>query len=98
MAKTKTFQFRGRVAQLVEHHNGIVGVIGSIPFASTIKKTGFTRRVDAVFLFCSREWSEGTEGPSYIRAEIPANGLKSSAAGVIPKLLPRSSCTLGETL
>jgi hypothetical protein len=26
----------GVVAQLVEHHNGIVGVIGSNPFGSTI--------------------------------------------------------------
>jgi hypothetical protein len=34
--KTSNRFSRGRVAQLVEHHNGIVGVIGSIPFASTI--------------------------------------------------------------
>jgi hypothetical protein len=29
----------GVVAQLVEHHNGIVGVIGSNPFGSTILNT-----------------------------------------------------------
>ena len=30
-----TFHLRGVVAQLVEHHNGIVGVISSILFGST---------------------------------------------------------------
>ncbi len=30
------FALGGVVAQLVEHHNGIVGVIGSNPFGSTI--------------------------------------------------------------
>ena len=32
-----TVALGGVVAQLVEHHNGIVGVIGSNPFGSTIQ-------------------------------------------------------------
>ena len=39
----------GVVAQLVEHHNGIVGVIGSNPFGSTIQNKA--RNLFAGFLF-----------------------------------------------
>ena len=41
---------KGRVAQLVEHHNGIVGVIGSIPFASTISASSSTRARSNTFV------------------------------------------------
>jgi hypothetical protein len=34
----------GVVAQLVEHHNGIVGVIGSNPFGSTILSFKYLRQ------------------------------------------------------
>jgi hypothetical protein len=58
----------GVVAQLVEHHNGIVGVAGSIPVGSTIFEARKQRHLPALagFFICHALFSndlDGTKAP-----------------------------------
>ena len=50
---------RGVVAQLVEHHNGIVGVISSILFGSTTFLTRYINDMPSFFFVFDLEfWSQ----------------------------------------
>ena len=54
----------GVVAQLVEHHNGIVGVRGSSPLGSTIlrsERSGERRMVSSVASAKEDWWETGSE-------------------------------------